>query len=483
MEIPPPISYAEREGVRIAFQEFGEGPDDLIMISDPPSHLDLLWTDSGYVDVLLALGEGMRTIFYDRRGTGLSDPLDQPPTLEGQALDLEAVMDAAGSERADLFGWAGSSMTAAYFAATRPGRVERLVLFSPWAHSWSEEQSRWPTDQRAAAKARMDRAIENWGDGSMLTVAAPALDTPRNRRLFGMLERASASRAVARITFDAALQLDLSSVFPSIQAPTLVVHHEDAPVPAEVVAEVAELIPGAELVRVGYDGEPHAMADYWWPTVNELRRWLTGTNEAPRSPTMVTTLMFTDIVGSTGHAARLGDAEWRKVLKNHDDSLRDLIEEEGGRLVKTIGDGSMSVYDGPVQAVRCARRLNEATKPLGIELRAGIHTGECERVGLDFAGMNVHVAARVEGQAEPGEVLVTSASMELCGGSGLEFAPRAPVELKGVPGVWTLHSTRGATAGAPVPDDGRPLRPGDRAVLATARRAPRLLRAVGRVFR
>jgi class 3 adenylate cyclase len=483
MEIPPPISYAERDGVSIAFQEFGKGRSDLIMISDPPSHLDLLWTDSGYVDVLLAVGEGMRTIFYDRRGMGLSDPLDQSPTLEGQARDLESVMDAAGSERAALFGWAGSSMTAAYFAATRPERVDRLILFSPWAHSWSEEQSHWRTDQRAAAKAAMDRAIEHWGEGSMLTIFAPALDTPRNRRLFGMLERASASRAVARITFDAALQLDLSSVFPSIQAPTLVIDHEDAPVPVEVVAEVAELIPGAELVRVRYDGEPHAMADYWWPVVNELRRWLTGTTEAPRRPTTFTTVMFTDIVGSTGHAARLGDGEWRKVLKSHDDSLRDLIEEEGGRLVKTIGDGSMSVYDGPVQAIRCARRLHEATQPLGIELRAGVHTGECERVGLDFAGMNVHVAARVEGQAQPGEVLVTAASMELCGGSGLEFAPRLPVELKGVPGAWTLYSAKGADGEMLLPDEDKPLRRGDRAVLATARRAPRLLRAAGRVFR
>ncbi len=484
MEIPPPVRYAERDGGAIAFAVFGDGPDDMVSIADPPSHLDLIWTDSGYVDVLLRLGEGMRTIYYDRRGLGLSDPLQEPPTLETNALDLESVMDEAGSERATLLGWGGSTHTAAYFAATRPERVDRLLLVSPWARDWGADHGIWPPGERERSLKLLYGAIDRWGEGAMLEFTSPRLDTPRNRRLFAMLERSSASRAAARATFEATLRNDMSAVLPTVQAPTLVLQHRDTQMPQALGEEVAEMIPDSSFVSIDYVGEPRGMGDYWVPIVDEIRAWRTGAPGGAGGSTVLTTLLFTDIVASTGHAARLGDVAWRGLLKRHDDALRDLIDEHGGRLVKNIGDGSLSAFDGPIRAICCAEQLHGAVAPLGIELRAGVHTGECERVGLDFAGMNVHVASRVEEEAAPGQVLATAAAKELCNGSGFSFEPRGAAELKGVPGSWELFAAATATTDAvPATDEERSLRPADRAVLATARRAPGLLRAAGRVFR
>jgi class 3 adenylate cyclase len=429
---------------------------------------------------MLRLARGRRIVFYDRRGTGLSDPLDGAPTLEGQALDLEAVIDRAGVERCVLYGIAGSCAIAAYFAATRPDRVDRLILFSPWSQDWFSDDNGWLPEERAVVVEKLETALDRWGEGLLLEVAAPRLNTPRNRRLFGMLERASASRALARAAFGAAIRTDITSVLPAIQAPTLVLRHVDTQVPAAVVAKVAELIPEATLSEVDYAGEPHAMADFWMPANAEVDAWLTGATPGERVNTTFATLLFTDIVGSTELAARLGDAEWRSLLLRHDDLLRDLVDQEGGRLVKTIGDGSLTTFDGPVGAIRCADRLGKALDPLGLRLRAGIHSGECERVGLDFAGIAVHVAARVQAQADPGEILLTAASVDICQGSGFEFSGRGRAALKGVPGEWELFAVGAATDGVQLAAEPR-LRPADRALLATARRAPGVLRAASRL--
>ena len=478
MDIPPSVQYAERDGASIAFQAFGAGELDVVVISDPPSHLDLIWTDSGYVDVMLGLADRRRVVTYDRRGTGLSDPLAEQPTLESQALDLEAVMDRAEVKQAVLFGYGSSTVIATYFAATRPQMISRLVLFLPWSREW-EADPNWQPAERDAAARKLAAALDNWGEGLILDFAAPALVSPRNRRLLGMLERASNSRALARSMFEVAIRTDISGLLPHVQSPALVIHHEDGPIPRAVVAAAADLIPDSTLAEVGYRGEPRAMADFWLPVVEEINHWLVPEREAQAFSKTVSSLLFTDL-GSTEHAERVGDAEWRATLVRHDNILRDLIDQEGGRLVKSIGDGSLSVFDGPVQAVRCALLARDAIAPLGLRLRAGVHTGECERIGLDLAGVAVHVAARAEGAAAPGEVLVTRDSMALCRGSGLAFESRGSFELKGLSGRWELLAARlGEPSPVAASDDGG-LRVGDRAVLVAARRVPGLLRSLSR---
>lgn len=478
MEIPPPIRYAARDEASLAFQVFGDGATDLVVVSDPPSHLDLLWTDPTYVEVLLRLAGHQRLLLYDRRGMGLSDPSEWTPTLEEQSLDLATVMDAAGVRRATLFGYGGSAATAAYFAATRPERVSRLVLLNAYTQGWDVGDHDWPAGDDEAVGLLSD-AIENWGDGRSLAFIVPSLATRRHQRLFGMLERASASRGSARAAWRAAGRTDLTEVLPTIAAPTLVIRHAGHPLPARASERVAELIPGAELREVGFERPPVAMSDYWMPILDEIESFVTGTREDDSERhRMLATLLFVDIVGSTDRAAELGDHAWRTLLVRYSDMLARVLDDGGGRLVTTTGDGSLSIFDGPVAAVACARVLNEQAAELGLRLRAGVHTGECERVGLNVAGMSVHVGARVEALAAPGEILVTAAARDLCAGAGLEFSPGTTHTLKGVPGRWTLHAVtpdvgaRPTSSGPPTP------RPADRLLLLAARRMPNALRAI-----
>ena len=481
MEIPPPVTYAEREGASIAFQVFGEGQQDMVVISDPPSHLDLVWTDPDYVDVLLRQGTLARTVMYDRRGTGLSDPLARAPTLEEEALDLEAVMEAAGCERVILFGYGLSTLEAAYFAATRPEAVERLVLLGPFARGWEVEGTRWTAEERDELAARLELALDRWGQGRLLDLVSPEMASARTRRLWGTMERASASRGAARALWSRGMATDITAILPSIQAPTLALSHETIPPTAAVVAEVADLIPGATMRELRWPAPPTGFDDFWMPILDEVEEFLTGERRGDGvHRRFVTTLLFTDIVGSTEQAARHGDARWRELLARHDEHLRDLVDDHGGRLIKNIGDGSLSSFDGPVGAIRCARALAEAIRPLGLEIRAGVHTGECERIGLDVAGLAVHVGARVEAAAEPGQVLVTRDAAELCSGSGLAFDSRGPHQLKGVPGEWELLAVRDGEAPAATPEPADGLRMSDRVVLRVARRAPGVLRGLAR---
>ena len=312
MQIPPPVSYAERQGASIAFQVFGRGEADMVVITDPPSHLDLLWTDPDYVDVLMRLGTLARTVMYDRRGTGLSDPLEGWPTLEEEALDLEAVMEAAGCERVIVFGYGLSTLEAAYFAATRPELVDRLVLLGPFARGWEVEGTRWTTQERDELAARLKLALDRWGEGRLLDLISPELVSARTRRLWGMLERASASRAAASASWKRAMQTDIAAILPSIRVPTLVLGHETIPPTTAVVAEVADLIPGSTMREVRWSAPPTGFDDLFLPMLGEMEEFLTGErrgDDAHRR--FVTTLLFTDIVGSTKLAARHGDGRWQ----------------------------------------------------------------------------------------------------------------------------------------------------------------------------
>jgi class 3 adenylate cyclase/pimeloyl-ACP methyl ester carboxylesterase len=488
MQIPPTTFYARRDGVSIAYQAFGEGPA-LVMLPPAPSHLDLMWIDPGYTQVLRRLGGSARTVILDPRGVGLSDPLDHVPTVEEGADDIEAVMDAAGIERAVVFGSGTTCPAAAMFAARAPARVEGLVLGTPWAQGVRTVDDLssipgWDASMSRALQAWEDAIEHHWGEGRTIGLFARALATDRTARSWGMLERASASPAMIRAVTQAALEVDLRDVLAAIRVPTTVVAREGGFQPRAIPEHVAELIPGAV-----FEWHPEAEASgglegFMAPFIEAAERMVTGGRTTRGAQRVLATVLFTDIVGSTEHASEIGDERWRELLARHESLLRGHVVAAGGRVVKMIGDGSLSVFDGPARAIRCAHAFVDAAQGLGVEVRAGLHTGECELVEEDLAGLAVHIGARVSALAGAGEVLVSRTVKELVVGSGLEFHARGSRELKGVPGSWELFALAdGRTGAVEVAPQPAPTRPADRVVLAAARRAPGLLRLAGRVRR
>lgn len=429
----PPTRYARSGDAMIAYQVVGEGPIDLVSVGGPASHLDLQWEEPATARGLMRYASFSRLVLFDRRGTGLSDPLEDMPTLEQQMDDLEAVMDAVGLERAALMGAVDAGLCAMY-AATHPGRVSALVLMGI-----SPTPGAWLAGDRLE---QMLEVVENaWGEGRLIEVFAPSRAAdPRFREWWTRYERASTTPASARKILEMNLRIDLREVLPAIRVPTLVLHRaEDRSIPVEQGREAAALIPGARFVEVpGTDA-------YGWPEVDSpandaIEEFLTG-RRRPREPERVlATVLFTDIVGSTDRAAALGDHAWRKLLDRHNALVREQLERWRGREVKTVGDGFLATFDGPARAVRCAQRIIEEVRELGLEVRAGLHTGECELREGDIGGIAVHIGARVAGLAQAGEVLVSSTVRDLVVGSELRFSDRGPETLRGVPGEWRLYS-------------------------------------------
>jgi class 3 adenylate cyclase len=426
--------YASYGGVSVAYQAHGQGEVNLIAPGGPASHLDAILEVPGIERFLESLARYARVVRFDRRGTGLSDPVEGPPTLEQQADDLLAVMDAVGFERAALFGEGDGARLCSLVAATHPDRVDSLVL---WAASARGSDVVTP-DVR---DAMLDIFENAWGRGEMAGIYAPsrAGDTHFKRAL-AKFERACVSPAMARALVDMAMQVNVADVLPSIRVPTLVLHRrDDTLVPARLGREVADLIPGARCVE--FDGRDNMVfVGDMDPILEEIEEFLTGQRAAHEPDRALKTVLFTDVVESTKRAAELGDSAWRELLATHDRLVRRELARERGREVKTVGDGFLATFDGPARAIRCARAVREAVRPLGVEARAGLHTGECELLGDDIAGMAVHIAARVSAAAAPGEVLVSSTVKDLVVGSGLEFADRGAHELKGVPGEWRLFA-------------------------------------------
>jgi class 3 adenylate cyclase/pimeloyl-ACP methyl ester carboxylesterase len=488
MQIPPATSYAHRDGASIAYQTFGEG-QPLVMLPTAPSHLDLMWIDPGYTQVLRRVGSFARTVILDPRGLGLSDPLDHVPTVEEGADDVEAVMDAARVERAVLFAMGTGYPAAAMFAARAPERVTGLVLAAPWEHGTRTVQDTsmivgFDERMHQAMMAWQDAIEHHWGEGRTLQVGASSIATDRALRNWGMLERASASPAMVRAVMQAALEIDLRDVLPTIQVPTIVVARDGSMQPRAIPARVAERIPNA-----AFEWHPEAPASggfdgFMAPFIDAVERLVTAGRQTHPVRRMLATVLFTDIVGSTERASTMGDERWRDLLERHVAVLHEHVEAAGGRVVNMSGDGGLSVFDGPARAIECARGFGKSVQELGLEVRAGLHTGECEIVGDDLAGIAVHIGARVSAVAGPGEVLVSRTVKDLVVGSGLGFRPRGSHALKGVPGEWDLFAL----------DDGRPktvsvvpepaqVRPSDRIVLGAARRAPALLRLAARLVR
>jgi class 3 adenylate cyclase len=430
--------------VHIAYQVFGEGDLDLVLVPGFVTHVELIWESEPTVHFLEALGSFARVINFDRRGSGLSDPVVDAPTLEERMDDVRAVMDAAGSERAALMGISEGVPMSILFAATHPERVQALVCYGGMARSTEADDYPFAPPVEALVESGSELVLPYWGQGALIEVAAPSqADNPDARAFFARMERASASPGMLASLAQMFIDLDVRDVVPTVQLPALVLHRRhDRLVNVRHGRWLAEHLPNTKLVEL--PGGDHAP---WFEgceqILDEVKEFLTGTHYAPEPDRILATVLFTDIVDSTDTAAQLGDQRWREVLERHRRGVRDALGRHGGREVKTLGDGFLVSFDGPARGIRCAREIVDSSGELGIQVRAGLHTGECELMGDDLGGIAVHIAARVTSLAEPSEVLVSRTVKDLVAGSGIEFADRGAHELKGVPDTWDLHAANG----------------------------------------
>jgi class 3 adenylate cyclase len=380
-------------------------------------------------------------IAFDRRGSGLSDPVPDAPTLETRMDDLRAVMDTAGSERAALVGLSEGVPMCILFAATYPARVRALVCTGGMARSTYAEDYPWGTPAEALTESVAELILPNWGDGSMVDVAAPSrAGDAESRRFYGRLERSTASPGMMIALGQMFLDLDVRDIVPSVHVPALVLHRtRDRLVNVRHGRWLAEHLPNARMVEFEGDDHPffYESRDEWLGAIQEF---LTGAQAVPVSDRMLATVLFTDIVDSTRTAVELGDRRWRDVLERHQRAVRDDLAHFNGREVKSTGDGFLATFDGPARAINCAQAILQSSEPLGISVRAGLHTGECEVMGEDIGGIAVHIAARVSAQAEPQELLVSRTVKDLVVGSGLQFTDRGVHTLKGVPDTWQLYA-------------------------------------------
>jgi class 3 adenylate cyclase len=438
--LEPETRYARNGDVHLAYQVTGEGPLDLLYVPSWVNQVEHMWDHPRVAAMLEGLAAFSRLIMFDRRGTGMSDPLGSDVTLEEQMDDVAAVLDAAGSRSTALMAQLEAAAMAMLFAATRPDRARALVLYAPVVRSTAAPGYDWPptAEQRAI---NVQAFVEGWGDGRRLDALAPtAAGDPTFRRWFAKLERLATSPGEALRQQELVGRVDVRDVLPSIQAPTLVLRREHDPLfDVRHSRYVAEHIPGARFVELpGVDNL--ITAGDTGATLAEIEEFLTGARRAPETDRILATVLFTDIVDSTGHAARLGDEGWRRLLARHDEAVRDEVERGRGRAVKSLGDGWLATFDGPARGIRAALAVRDRLRRLGLEVRAGLHTGECDVVGDDVGGMAVHIGARVGALAGPGEVLVSGTVRDLVVGSELHFADRGEHELRGVPGPWRLYA-------------------------------------------
>jgi class 3 adenylate cyclase len=436
--VTPETRYARAGDVHIAYQTVGDGPIDLVYIPPQLQQVEHLWAEPRVAGFFERIARFSRLILLDRRGTGLSDPISSTTTLEDQMEDVTAVLDAVGSEQAALFAQSEGAAMAALYAATHPERTRALILYAGMARVTGAPGYDWPGTPEER-ELRIADIFARWGTGERLALIAPSMAGDEAlRRWFGRLERLSASPGSLKLLIDIAGESDVRDVLPSISAPTLVLHRRDDPViDVRHSRYLAERIPGARYVEL--EGSDNLLvAGDSDRILAEVERFLTGTHTPPEPDRVLATVMFTDIVGSTETAARLGDRAWRQLLARHDELSRAQLARFRGRAVKSLGDGFLATFDGPARAIRCALELREAMRELGVELRAGLHTGECEAMGDDVGGLAVHIGARVGALAAPHEVLVSNTVKDLVVGSGIDFADRGEHALKGVPGTWRL---------------------------------------------
>ncbi len=436
----PETRYARtRDGLHIAYQTVGEGPFDLLYVPGSFSQVEHLWEHPTVARYFERLSTFSRLILFDRRESGLSDRVGRPSTLEEQADDVIAVLDAVGSERVAVFALLEATPMAMLFAATHPERTGALALYAPFARTTRAPGYDFaPTHQERFERFKLING--HWGDGAvMLGLLAP--DHAQDERLvawLGKLQRVSTSPGTARMIAEANGDLDVRHILPSIRLPTLVLRREhDQAIDARHVRYVAEHIPGARLVELP-GSEPFPFLGDSESVVGELEEFLTGARVSAEPDRTLATVLFTDICGSTEKAAQLGDRAWRDLLGEHDRIVRAVIRRYAGREIKTVGDGVLATFDGPARAIRAGHAIARDVRSLGLEVRVGLHTGECEVIGSDVGGLAVHIAARVMALAHASEVLVSQTVKDLVTGSGLRFADRGSRELRGVPGEWRV---------------------------------------------
>lgn len=440
--MPPKTRYAKTGGVSIAYQVVGDGPLDLVFIPGYVSNVEYYWEMPSMARALERLASFSRLIVWDKRGTGLSDPVERVPTLDERAEDLRAVMDAASSERAALFGISEGGPMGLLFAAAHPQRTSALVLHgvSPKFSSSAGWEWGWSPDEIATRLAELQR---DWGEAALINLFAPSrANDEAARQVWGRFQRTGASPAMGRAVFQALCELDCREVLPAIRVPTLIVHNTGERVAkVEAARYMAERIPGAKLVEL--PGIDHSfIMGGWEPVVDEIEQFLTGVRPERHVDRVLATVLFTDIVGSTARAVDVGDHRWRELLSAHNALIRRALDRFGGSEVKTTGDGFLATFAGPSRAIQCGRALHDGVRQLGLEIRIGLHTGECELMGDDVGGLAVHIGARVAALAEPSEVLVSSTVKDLVAGSGIEFDNRGMHVLKGIPGQWQLFAIR-----------------------------------------
>ena len=447
MEMPE-TRYARSGDVAIAYQVLGEGPLDVVLTPGQVSHVELYWDVAGMAALLRGIAEHARLIFFDKRGTGLSDRDVGVPTLEERSDDIRAVMDAAGSQRAALFGLSDGVPMSVVIAASHPGRVSALVLYGGLARTlWA------PDYQFGIPERTYRRELEQEADwfmtpGNMEALLRSGLPSADDGevRAWTRIIRYGASPATWQALDRMNMAIDVRAVLPVVGVPTLVLHQRRDPwVRPEHGRYLAEHIPGAALAEL--DGDGHI------PTAAAARQILAevipfvqeaAAREAPEPDKVLATILFSDIVGSTARAAELGDAKWRQLLAEHHARVRRQLARFRGVELDTAGDGFFARFDGPARGIRCAVAIRDALRDLGLEVRLGLHTGECEALDGKVAGIAVSIGARVSALAAAGEVLVSQTVKDLVAGSGITFDDRGVQQLKGVPGEWRLYSVAAA---------------------------------------
>jgi class 3 adenylate cyclase len=437
----PPVLYAQSGGVHIAYQVIGEGDLDLVLVPGFASHLDVEWESPALARFFRELASFSRLIRFDKRGLGLSDRNVAPVPLEERMDDVRAVMDAVGSERAALMGISEGAPMSILFAATYPERTRALVLYGGMARATEAPGYPWAPSPEAFAEASQELVMPVVYSGGDIDIWAPSLNEDATaREWLGRYRRAAMSPDGIEAVIKMFLDIDVRHVLPALHVPTLVLHrHGDRVVNWRASQWMAEQIPGAR--RVELPGQDHLpWAGDTDAIVEEVRVFLTGTRVAEEPDRVLATVMFTDVVESTGRAASLGDRRWTELLDAHDHAIRRELTAFHGHEVKTTGDGFLATFDGPARGIRCARAIRAAATELQIDVRIGLHTGEIELRADDISGLAVHIGQRVSAAAERGEIVVSSTVKDLVAGSGIEFEDRGEHALKGVPGSWRLFA-------------------------------------------
>ena len=433
------VHYARSGDLRIAYATFGDGPVDFVFVPGWVSHLESWWEADAPARFFRRIASFSRLIMFDKRGTGLSDPFTGVPTLEERSDDVRAVMEAVGSTAAFLCGLSEGGPMSVLFSAAYPDRTRGLILIG--SNVRIVKSPDWPYGKTPEEWQEFREGIEDWGQGGLINLFLPSFaGDERAKRYFSRWQRMSASPSTALALFDANTQIDIRHILPQVQVPTLVIHRTDEPVVSVGNARyAAEHIPGARLLE--QPGEDHLPwlgdADGMLDAIEEF---VTGSRHHVDEDRILATVLFTDIVDSTRLAAEAGDRRWRELLDAHDEISAREVERFRGRRVKTTGDGMLAVFDGPARGVRCAEAVLDGLAELRVEIRAGLHVGECELRDDDVGGLAVHIGARVAGLAKPSEILVSRTVRDLVAGSGLRFDERGEHELKGVPDRWSLYA-------------------------------------------